>query len=207
MNENRFTQLFKKYNWEVEELGENSYIAHNSDYCVPFSCVPSTEVLYPCSDKYIKAVSYLEIDKDTVITAWRNHIEKCNYEAIGYYVIDDFYTTKSKFRNISTLTFDLYSDFQLEQWLEYIYKNMVFINNNSIKNYDPSAYGAIIAVRIYYLNGGTTPYADLVFPNGRYTTIAWTDVQTRKKYVSGITGYTLFYDEREKREFKEWLIK
>lgn len=207
MNENRFTKLFKKYNWEVEELGENSYIAYNNAYFVPFSCVPSTEVLHPCSDKYINGISYLEIDKDVIIASWRNHIESCNYEAIGYYVINDFFNLNSKFMNIATLTFNQYSDFELEQWLEYIHKNMVFISNNSIKNYDPSAYGAIIAIRIYYLNGGTTPYADLAFPNGKYTTIAWTDVQTRKKYASGITGYTLFYDEREKRDFEEWLNK
>lgn len=205
MNENRFTKLFKKYNWEVEELGDNSYIAYNDIYFVPFSCVASTEVLYPCQDKYINAVCYLEIDKDEFVNTWKKMIENGYQNAIGNYAVHDFFSNKSEYVGITE--FVNYIDFELDLWLESLQKSMIYINNNSIKKYDPASYGAVIAIRIYYKDSNKTPYADLVFPNGKYTTIIWTHVNDRKKYASGITGYTLFYDEREKREFKEWLKK
>lgn len=205
MNENRFTQLFKKYNWEVEELGDNSYIAYNDIYFVPFSCVASTEVLRPCHDKYINGACYLEIDKDEFVNAWKRLVENGYHEAIGYHAINDFYSAIPKFISIADFAFTNYNDFQIETWLERIHKARHFINNSSIKKYNPSADGAILAIRIYLIPGGTSPHADLVFPGGKYTTITWTNVEHRNKYASGITGYTLIYDEREKCEFKEWI--
>ena len=52
--------------------------------------------------------------------------------------------------------------------------------------------------------GTMTPWADLKMANGDVITICWTDKKERKKYEAGINGYTLFYDEREKRTWEEW---
>lgn len=80
-----------------------------------------------------------------------------------------------------------------------------YIRNDIIKKYSPDNYGCIIAIRIYLVHGHI-PMADLVFPDGRYTTIEWTNVSHRDKYKSGINGYTLIYDERPKKDFKEWIL-
>lgn len=59
---------------------------------------------------------------------------------------------------------------------------------------------AVIAVRIYYgLNN--TPMADLKMADGVVETIQWNDTKQRKQFEKYITGYTLFYDEREKVSF------
>ena len=70
--------------------------------------------------------------------------------------------------------------------------------------YDVSRDGVISAVRIYYKNG-STPYADLALAYGSMVTIQWTSVEQRREYMSGINGYTLFYDEREKAEFDTFI--
>jgi hypothetical protein len=62
----------------------------------------------------------------------------------------------------------------------------------------------ILAVRIYFINGGYTPMADLKFSDGVMETIEWTNVKQRKEFSQYINGYTLFYDERPKRNFNEW---
>lgn len=73
-----------------------------------------------------------------------------------------------------------------------------------MKNYDPTKYGAVVAIRIY-LKNGHQPEAELVFAFGGTETIHWDVPSEREKYASGINGYTLFYDERPKREFKDWV--
>lgn len=83
--------------------------------------------------------------------------------------------------------------------------NEKIIRNDIIKEYSPDNYGCVIAIRIYLVDGHI-PMADLVFPDGRYTTIEWANVSHRDKYKSGINGYTLIYDERPKRDFKEWIL-
>ena len=61
----------------------------------------------------------------------------------------------------------------------------------------------IVAVRIYYgLN--STPMAELVMADGVHEHIQWNDIKQRKQFEPYITAYTLFYDERPKRNFKEW---
>lgn len=62
----------------------------------------------------------------------------------------------------------------------------------------------IIAIRIYY-GINHTPMADLLFIDGVVETIQWTDVKARKEFESMITGYTLYYDEREKKAWDDWL--
>lgn len=62
----------------------------------------------------------------------------------------------------------------------------------------------VLAVRIYY-SINNTPMADLMMSDGVLETIQWTDVKSRNKFIPMITGYTLIYDERPKRDWKEWL--
>lgn len=62
----------------------------------------------------------------------------------------------------------------------------------------------VVAVRIYFgLNA--TPMADLRMNDGVVEHIQWTDAKARKEFERMINGYTLFYDERPKREWKDWL--
>lgn len=62
----------------------------------------------------------------------------------------------------------------------------------------------VLAIRIF--NGlHSTPMADLVMSDFSVKHITWTDVEQRKKFIPMITGYTLIYDERPKREWKDWL--
>lgn len=61
----------------------------------------------------------------------------------------------------------------------------------------------VIAIRIY-LGLNNTPMADLKMADGVCETIQWTDVKQRKQFESCINGYTLFYDERPKREWDQW---
>lgn len=61
-----------------------------------------------------------------------------------------------------------------------------------------------IAIRIY-LGGitGTVPMADIRTTDGTIRTIEWTNSNQRNCFR--IDGYTLIYDERPKRKWKEWL--
>lgn len=61
----------------------------------------------------------------------------------------------------------------------------------------------VVAVRIY-LGINCTPYADLKMNDGVVEHVQWNDVKQRKEFESKITGYTLFYDERPKRDWREW---
>lgn len=61
-----------------------------------------------------------------------------------------------------------------------------------------------IAIRIYL--GGITrtiPMADIKTSDGTIHTIEWANSIQRERFR--IDGYTLFYDERPKREWKDWL--
>lgn len=62
---------------------------------------------------------------------------------------------------------------------------------------------AAVAVRIYY-GINQTPMADIKFNDGVTKIIQWTDVEQRKEMLPYITGYTLIYDERPKRNWNEW---
>ena len=61
----------------------------------------------------------------------------------------------------------------------------------------------VIAIRIY-LGLNATPMADLKINDGVVETIQWNDVKQRKQFERYIDGYTLFYDERPKRDWFEW---
>lgn len=64
----------------------------------------------------------------------------------------------------------------------------------------------VIAIRIYFRDYpfAKTPWADLLMSDGVVETIQWTDVKERKQFENRINGYTLIYDERPKREWKDW---
>lgn len=62
----------------------------------------------------------------------------------------------------------------------------------------------VMAVRIYFDGASKMPMADLRMVDGVVEHICWVDVKQRKRFDAGINGYTLFYDERPKREWEEW---
>ena len=62
----------------------------------------------------------------------------------------------------------------------------------------------VLAVRIYEgLN--CTPMADLRMNDGVVEHIQWNDAKARKEFEPLMNGYTLVYDERPKREWKDWM--
>lgn len=73
-----------------------------------------------------------------------------------------------------------------------------------MNNYNPMIHGSVVAIRIY-LKDGFQPMAELAFAFGGTKIISWVSVADRKKYEEGINGYTLFYDERPKAEFKDFV--
>lgn len=70
--------------------------------------------------------------------------------------------------------------------------------------YNPTRHGSVVAIRIW-LENGYQPMAELAFAFGGTRTIHWDDVSERENYISGINAYTLMYDERLKRDFRDWI--
>ena len=56
---------------------------------------------------------------------------------------------------------------------------------------------SVIAIRIY-CDFRLTPMADLKMSDGVIETIQWNNAKERAEFAPYISGYTLFYDEREK---------
>ena len=208
MNKNKFIKLFEKYNWIIEEYGNNNFIAYNDIYFVPFSCVP---FVYEDAT-IISCVSYSISDKENFINQWRKYnkdVENTNFECkIGDFAFK-MYSENSKhikkLLHIGNLANRDHSISEVENWLYSLISYKKYIDNDSIDKYDTYNYGCVIAVRIYLVNGHI-PMADLVFSDSRYTTIEWANVSHRDKYKSGINAYTLIYDERPKKDFKEWIL-
>lgn len=61
--------------------------------------------------------------------------------------------------------------------------------------YNPKQDGAIDAIRIFY-DETFNNMAELAFAFGGSEIICWTNVKEREPYLSGISGYTIIYDER-----------
>lgn len=80
---------------------------------------------------------------------------------------------------------------------------MMFDSMETNLDYDVMRDGTVVAVRIYEGKGGM-PYAELILAFGGRRTICWVDVNHRNTYAPGITGYTYFYDERQKCLFSKW---
>ena len=77
-------------------------------------------------------------------------------------------------------------------------------SNERRSGYNVQRDGAVLAVRIYFKED-RNPMADLILANNhKKVTIDWVNVDQRKEYEAGINGYTLIYDERDKRPFEEW---
>lgn len=68
--------------------------------------------------------------------------------------------------------------------------------------YTPETHGCITAIRIFN-ESGHIPTAELLFAFGGSRTIRWDIVENREEYASGITAYTLIYDERPKVPFDQ----
>ena len=74
--------------------------------------------------------------------------------------------------------------------------------------YDPRKHGAVVAIRIFMdEEKNISPLAELAFAYGGTAVIDWVNPVQREKYMSGINGYTLIYDERPKRAFSEWITR
>jgi hypothetical protein len=67
--------------------------------------------------------------------------------------------------------------------------------------------GSVKAIRIYYADNGISPMADLILAYGGKITIQWDNIEQREIYSKGINGYTLYYDEREKVDFKSFITQ
>ncbi len=71
--------------------------------------------------------------------------------------------------------------------------------------YDVNKDGAVLAIRIYFAED-RNPMADLILAYGhKKVTIDWVNTEQRAEYMPGITGYTVIYDERDKKPFSEWI--
>lgn len=77
-------------------------------------------------------------------------------------------------------------------------------SNERKSKYDVRKQGAVVAIRIYF-EGDRNPMADLILAFGEKVTINWVNPVQREEYASGINGYTLIYDERNKRPFEDWM--
>lgn len=65
--------------------------------------------------------------------------------------------------------------------------------------YDVNKHGVVIVIKI------TNNFkAEIKTAFGFTKTIDWINIVERKNFESGINGYTLFYDERPKRDFCDW---
>lgn len=126
MKTNRFTDLFMQYGWTVVELGENSYIAYNDTYFVPFSCVPQVRD----TNVYASAVSYLICDKEAFIEAWKNYNIKNEKRQmteypIGFYAFSNWMNRNGygdKFTHFGGVANHDHSAFEIECWLKRIHK-------------------------------------------------------------------------------------
>lgn len=63
----------------------------------------------------------------------------------------------------------------------------------------------VLAIRIYIDGVNGLPMADLKMADGVVEHICWVDPKQRKPFAGGINGYTLIYDERPMREWKDWI--
>lgn len=69
-------------------------------------------------------------------------------------------------------------------------------------SFTPGESRLVIAARIYLVDD--IPMADLRLADGSVVTIEWCKSDERYAYWN---GYTLFYDERPKRSWQDWIIE
>ena len=116
MQTNRFVELFKRHNWKVEELGENSFVAYNDRYFIPFSCVPCGDT----RDMFASAVSYFIEDKEKFISSWREYNKIMRIPVgIGHYAFSNWFIEKigRRFFHVGGIANHDHSTWEIEQWL------------------------------------------------------------------------------------------
>ena len=110
---NAFTRLFKRYGFAIEQLGDNSYIAYNGAFFVPFSLDDMG---------YASAVSYFADDKEKFIEAWKKYNEtRCIPSPIGYYAWHLYANGNKKFIHWGGCGNHDHSTWEVENWLEHTY--------------------------------------------------------------------------------------
>lgn len=62
----------------------------------------------------------------------------------------------------------------------------------------------VVAIRLYYGEDNITSIADIKFHDGTFITRVWNLVTTHEEIDPYIDSYTLWYDERPKRDWDEW---
>ena len=106
-------------------------------------------------------------------------------------------------RNLATRVYQ--SDGLIYVVLEdYILKKMAEPPKTQHTDNNQNVRGTAVAVRLYLAEDGHTPMADIKFAFGSPVTIQWANIAERTKYQNLITAYTLWYDERPKRNFDLW---
>lgn len=110
MEHNAFTRLFERYGWTVEQLGENSYIAHNKNFFIPFSLDHMG---------YASAVSYFADDKGKFIEAWKKYNATRRFPSpIGYYAWHLYSNGDRRFIRWGGVGNHDHSTWEVENWLE-----------------------------------------------------------------------------------------
>jgi len=118
---NKFVELFKKYNWNIEILGVGNFIAYNENYFVPFSVIHQR---IPEGKNYTKlvGVSYLIEDKKEFIKIWKTY-NQCNKKiSIGYFAYNDYMCTEGKFRHYGFIAGNNHNLLSIERWLKDLQK-------------------------------------------------------------------------------------
>lgn len=113
---NQFVELFKRYGWVVETLGENSFIASNDSIFVPFSCY----------DEHVSAASFLLCYKNEFIETWKK-IYALNPigNDIGGFVFKGYFAHEHRTSvfmqggGIFTISSPNYTRYEIERCLEY----------------------------------------------------------------------------------------
>ena len=111
-----FVKLFESNGFTVELFGDNSYIADNGPFCIPFTVHTMTTKYGHISD--VTAVSFLSEDKETI----KNHYKSRNKQYIGCEVFSDWMNNILKFTIIGGLCNHNYSFFEIQNWLERLKK-------------------------------------------------------------------------------------
>ena len=102
---NDFTRLFQRYGWTVEQLDDNSFVAYNGTYFVPFSIDHKG-----CAS----AVSYLLCDKEKFVQEWKN---SKYLSPIGYYAFNMWMNGYKKFIHYGGICNHDHSTYEIESWL------------------------------------------------------------------------------------------
>lgn len=108
MKHNSFTRLFEEYGWEVEELSDNSYVASNETFFVPFSLNYMG---------YASAVSYIADDKEKFIEKWERR-NTPYLSPIGFFAWQLYANGNKEFFHVGKVCNHDHSTCEIENWLK-----------------------------------------------------------------------------------------